>query len=250
MDIEIIDTHAHLDFPEFKPDFDKVMERASSAGVTHILTVGINLAASRESVSIAQLNPQIFAAVGCHPHEASGFSPDYLKEMESLALRPKVVAIGEIGLDYFRNNSPRDDQLYAFREQLGLARRLNLPVIIHARQAESDAVSVLREWMGATKSPADGPPGVIHCFSGSAEAAERYLSMGFMLSIGAYLGYPSSRVFQQVIERLPMDRLLLETDSPFLPPQVCRGLLYFIYRAGTGQNKINGNGRGGGHHQP
>jgi TatD DNase family protein len=223
MNSPIIDSHAHLDLPAFKPDLNKVVERAFKAGVKQLITVGIDLVASRRSLEIARSFPGVYAAVGCHPSEAQHLDGNYLKELESMAINPKVVAIGETGLDYFRNQIPREVQINAFRQQLSLAGRLCLPVIVHSRQADSDTVSVLREWIGLSKAPADRPPGVIHCFSGTAEMAETYIRLGFMLSLGAYLGYPGSAPLRHVIQGLPIDHLLLETDSPFLPPQGKRG---------------------------
>jgi TatD DNase family protein len=194
-----------------------------TAGVMRIVTVGVDRNTSRVSVEISGLNPNIYAAVGCHPNEAAGFDADYSRDLERLASDPKVVAIGEIGLDFFRNGCSRDLQLSAFKIQLDLARRLNLPVIIHARQAENDVLSTLGEWTHAHITPIRKLRGVIHCFSGSVEAAMRYIDLGFFLSIGAYVGYPSSSVLRSVIKLLPLDCLMLESDCPFLPPQRLRG---------------------------
>jgi TatD DNase family protein len=223
MPMTVIDSHAHLDLPEFKTDLAEVLERAFRAGVKHIVSVGIDMDANRRAVAIARENSAVYAAIGCHPHEAMSFDSQYYRNLEALASESKVVAIGETGLDYFRNTAPPEIQLHAFREQLKLAENLNLPVIIHARQAEQDAVSTLQDWTLASKRMLNRPPGVIHCFSGSTEVAETYLGMGFMLSLGAYIGYPSSRVLQQVVRKLPLERLMLETDCPFLPPQSQRG---------------------------
>ena len=222
MPVEIVDTHAHLDMPQFDCDRRAVIQRASDAGVTKIITVGIDLSSSREAVKIATDNIGIFAGVGIHPQESKGMQSDDIKELAALIQNRKVVAIGEIGLDYYRGNSPRETQLHVLRLQLELAAVWNLPVIIHCRQADSDMLPVLTGWVGTLSPGLRRDPGVIHCFSGDITTAAKYINMGFNIAFGAYTGYPSSRL-AETIRSIPADRLLVETDCPFLPPQTQRG---------------------------
>jgi TatD DNase family protein len=216
----MIDTHAHLDMNQFDTDREDAIKRARQAGVGTIVTVGTDLVSSRKAIDIAGSHQGIFAAVGFHPQDARLMNPGDDRQLAELGKKPKVVAIGEIGLDYYRVNSPKQTQVNALRSQLELAADLGLPVIIHSRQADADVTALLHRWT-ATLTPAR-LPGVIHCFNGTKEIAETYLEMGFYIAFGAYTGYPSSRL-AEVVRSIPEDRLLTETDSPFLPPQAFRG---------------------------
>ena len=223
MKLSIVDTHAHLDMDSFNQDRTEVMGRALDSGVSTIITVGINLESSRKAIELAEKHPEVFATVGFHPHEANRVKTEDIANLTKIADHPRVVAIGEVGLDFYRNSSPREAQLRVLKWQLELAVKLNLPVIIHCRQAEKDMLTLLHDWTSCHKEPHGQPRGVIHCFSGDIDTAQQYLDMGFFISLGAYIGYPSSRHMFNVIQSIPQDRLVVETDSPFLPPQSHRG---------------------------
>jgi len=223
MTLAIIDTHAHLYMPQFDRDRAEVINRAREAGIAAIVNVGIDLKSSEYAVKLAEVNPGVFAAVGIHPHEVASVSKVDIKRLIDMAHQKKVVAIGEIGLDYYRSHSPRETQHRVLEWQLEVAGESRLPVVIHSRQAERDMVAVLKKWTASAQPRDDGIRGVIHCFSGSIETARQYLDMGFHISLGAYIGYPTSKSSHATIRALPLDRLLIETDSPFLPPQSRRG---------------------------
>ncbi len=213
----LIDTHAHLDMPEFDGDLPAVLTRAGEAGVEQIVTVGIDRPSSLEAVHTAETHESVFAAVGCHPHHADSLTQDDLDSMIELAAGPRVVAWGEIGLDYFRNRSAREAQIQAFELQLDIASRLDLPVVIHDRDAHSDVLSCL-EAMGDRR-----PRGVIHCFSGDTALARTFLDMGFFISLPGTVTFPKAQNAREVARSVPLDRLLVETDAPFLAPVPRRG---------------------------
>jgi TatD DNase family protein len=220
--IRLIDSHAHLDMSRFDADRDEAMQRAAQAGVTTIINVGIDLASSRKAIEMAARYPAILVAVGIHPQEATNIIDSDIAILADLACKAKVMAIGEIGLDFYHDCAPHEQQIKVLQWQLSLANETNLPVIIHCRQAEKDILDVLSSWRtecGNSRSS----PGVIHCFNGSLELAEIYLKLGFYISLGAYIGYPSSKSLREVVKALPLDKLLIETDCPFLPPQSRRG---------------------------
>ena len=213
---DLFDTHAHLHFPEFADDLDAVLVRARAAGVRRIVTIGTDVPSSRAAVALAAREPDVWAAVGIHPHEASQADAAELAEIERLATAPRVVAIGETGLDFFRNLSPRDAQARAFRAQLALARRAKKPVLVHCRDAHAEALAIL----------ADAPVergGIMHCFSGDAAIAKRCLDLGLLISLAGPVTYPKARALPEVAKLVPADRLVVETDCPFLPPQPYRG---------------------------
>ncbi|MCL2150502.1 MAG: TatD family hydrolase [Dehalococcoidia bacterium] len=217
---ELTDVHAHLDMSHFQDDLDEVMTRARDAGVTRIICAGIDISSSRQANLLADRFPGVYAAVGIHPEEAQGATQQGVEEIAALANGSHVVAIGEIGLDFYRDYGPREQQAKVLRWQLDLAARLGLPTVIHAREADETLVPLLSAWR---KDYPTACPGIIHCFNGSQESAEAYLDLGFYLSLGGYIGYPSAKAVRAVVELLPMERLVLETDSPFLPPQSYRG---------------------------
>ncbi len=219
----IVDTHAHLDADAFDEDRDEVIARAVEAGVSTIINVGVNLESSERAVSLAEEHPEVLAAAGFHPHQADTMKKADVGRIGEIARHPRVVAIGEIGLDFYRNYSPREVQFQALKWQLELASELELPVVIHARQAEKEMLEVLRDWTGRSATIKGRSPGVIHCFSGDTATAEQYLEMGFYLALGAYIGYPTSVWAYDVIRSIPQDRLMVETDCPFLAPQSLRG---------------------------
>ena len=222
-DLLIVDTHAHLDMGAFDKDREEVVARALNAGVSTIITVGTNLESSKKAIRLAERHPQILAAVGFHPHDTSAVKKTDIANLAEIAKHPRVVAIGETGLDFYRNYSPREKQLEVLKWQFDLAGELNLPIIIHCRQAEKDMLGLLRDWTSHHKGPQEQGRGVIHCFSGDGRAAREYLDMGFYLSLAGYVEYPGSRSAKDVIRNIPHDRLLVETDCPFLPPQTHRG---------------------------
>ena len=219
----IVDTHAHLDMAPFNEDRNEVIARALDAGVSTIITVGIDLESSRRAIELAENHREVFAAVGIHPHHVIGVSEVDIANLAQIANHPMVVAIGEVGLDFYRDYSPREAQLQVLKWQLELVARLDLPVIIHCRQAEEDILPLLGDWASSHKRLNGRPRGVIHCFSGDIDTARQYLAMGFSISLGAYIGYPSSLHMHNVIRSIPQDRLMVETDSPFLSPQGYRG---------------------------
>lgn len=216
----IIDTHAHLDMAHFDRDRAEAISRAARAGVDIIINVGIDLKSSQKAIELAESHPGVFAAAGFHPHDAGKAKKEDIDSLARIAVHPKVVAIGETGLDYYRDYSPRDLQARVLKWQLELGTKLKLPVIIHSRQADKETQAILQEWISQNKPERKG---VIHCFGGDAATARRYLEMGFFISFGAYITYPSSHHLQDVILNIPEDRLLVETDAPFLPPQSHRG---------------------------
>jgi TatD DNase family protein len=219
----LIDTHAHLDMAHFDQDRTDVIARARASGVTTIITVGIDLTSSRQALKLAEHYDEVMATVGIHPHNVIGVREQDVTQLAHLAEHPKVVAIGEAGLDFYRNRALRETQIQVLKWQLELATTLGLPVIIHCRQAESEMLSLLHQWVSSCKDAGETPPGVIHCFSGELETAQQYLDMSFLISLGAYIGYPTSVKLHSVIAGLPPDRIMLETDCPFLPPQSHRG---------------------------
>lgn len=218
-----MDTHAHLDMHQFNRDRAEVITSAWDAGVGTIITVGVNLESSEKAISLAEKYPGVLAAVGFHPHEATTVQKTDIDQIGEIAKHPRVVAIGETGLDFYRNYSPRTAQLQVLEWQLELAVKLNLPIIIHCRQAEKEMLNLLQDWTKWYKDPHGQRRGVIHCFSGDTPAAQQYLDMGFYLSLGAYIGYPDASNAHSVIRSIPQDRLLVETDCPYLPPQSHRG---------------------------
>lgn len=214
----LIDTHAHLDSDRYAKDLDEVLDRAREYGLSHILTVGCDLAGSQACVELANRYPQIYAAVGIHPHDAGQADPSALDALRDLVCRhPKVVAVGETGLDFYRDRSPREIQRAAFRAQIDLARELGKPLIIHDRDAHEEVVTILKE----DKAREIG--GVIHCFSGDAAMARACLEMGFYISFPGTITYPPNEDLRAVVRTVPVDRMLVETDCPYLAPQKRRG---------------------------
>lgn len=216
-DTILIDTHAHLDHERFKDDVDQVIERAKLAQVQSIITVGADLASSRQAVEFAKRSPDVIATVGVHPHDADSVSESVLNEIAILAQDEGVVAIGEIGLDYHYDFSPRDVQRRVFAIQISLARKLELPIVVHVREAYQDVMSILKS------EHAEDVGGIIHCFSGDREVAKDCLDMGFYISVGGILTFANSKELRRIIRGLPLDRILLETDSPYLTPVPYRG---------------------------
>jgi TatD DNase family protein len=212
----LIDSHAHLELDEFDNDRENVISRAQQEGLEAIIVVGINLDDSRRAVELARQYDMLFATVGVHPHDVKKIQPKTYDQLAKLAQEKKVVAYGEIGLDFFRNRSPKDIQIKRFGEQLELAQTLNMPVIIHDRDAHRETVAILKNWKGEKR-------GVIHCFSGNYAIAKQCLDLGFYISIPGTVTYPKAEELREVVKKIPLDTILIETDCPFLPPQIYRG---------------------------
>jgi TatD DNase family protein len=213
----LIDTHAHLEMREFNDDRDEVIKRAREAGVEYIVTIGTTLESSRDAVMLADKYDFIYAAIGIHPHEVKDILHPTYDILRHFAQHKKVVAYGEIGLDYHYEHSPRIDQKRKFRDMLREARMLELPVIVHDRDAHEDTLQILsEEW-----SPELG--GVLHCFSGDIAMARRVIEMGFSISIAGPVTFPKAEALREVVRQIPIEHLLIETDSPYLAPQPMRG---------------------------
>lgn len=213
----LIDTHCHLDMADYQADLEEVLAGASRCGVTRIITIGIDLASSSRAVELAQGYEGVHAAVGIHPHDAESADEETFRRLTELAAAPKVVGYGEIGLDYAKNYSPKDVQLRVFARQLELAKELRLPLIIHDRDAHEDTLRLLRN-----KGPFP-QGGVMHCFSGDAGLARQVLDVGFYISIPGIVTFPNAAAMREAVQEVPLDRLLLETDGPFLAPVPFRG---------------------------
>jgi TatD DNase family protein len=211
-----IDTHAHLEMEAFDADREEVLKRAAEAGLTAIVTVGTTLTDCEKAVALARRYPPVYAAVGIHPHEVKGIDAETYDALRVLARQDKVVAIGEIGLDFFYNLSPQEVQLRRFAEQLDLAEELDMPVIIHDREAHAETLRILRLRKGRLR-------GVLHCFSGDQTMARECLEVGFYLSVAGPVTYRKADQLREVARNVPLDRLLIETDAPYLAPQPHRG---------------------------
>jgi len=217
----LIDSHAHLDL--FKGDRNEVIARAFAAGLSAIVTVGIDLNSSRKSLEIARSHKSIYAVVGVHPHDAKMVTKNTIDEIRRLADDPKVAAIGETGLDYYRRLSPEDVQVRVFRQFLELAADLKLPIVIHDRDAHDQVLRILTEQHKKGGFTAESCPGVIHCISGDWAYAKTCLDMGFYISVPGVVTFPKARTLHEVVTKLPGDRILVETDCPFLTPEPFRG---------------------------
>lgn len=213
----LIDTHCHLDFKDFNDDLGAVLKRSIDSGIKFIINVGSSLEGTARSVKIAQENGFIYAAIGIHPHEADKVSGNDFKIFTGFLKKPKVVAIGEIGLDYYRNISSMENQKKLFIRLLEIAKGANLPLIIHNRDSHEDMVDILKNIMGNSLS------GVMHCFSGDEKFLKTCLDMGFFISFTCNVTYKNAGKLREIARLVPMDRLLLETDAPFLAPQDLRG---------------------------
>lgn len=218
--MELVDSHAHIDFPQFAEDRDAMLERARTAGVTALLAIGTGPGPEKldSALPFAEKHDWIYSSIGIHPHEAKHVNPQHLEQLAALAKHPKVIAWGEIGLDYFYDHSPRETQHTIFREQMALAARAKLPIIIHCREAWPDCLRLLDEVWKPT-----GIGGILHCFTGTLEEARRGLEAGFLISFAGNSTYPKTQNIRDVAREIPMDRILIETDAPFLAPQAYRG---------------------------
>lgn len=227
MVLELVDTHSHLNDEAFLADLEEVLRRAADAGVVQVVVPGFDLSSSRRAVALVSNDntgrtrgPQLFAAVGVHPHEARHFDREAEAELRKLARVPGVVAIGEVGLDFHYDYSPRPTQKEAFRRQLALAAELGLPVIVHSREAEEETLAILE---AAGVGSAGGPQVVLHCFMGSRPYAERAISLGCWLSLAGSITFRKLEWLREIAAIIPINRLLVETDAPYLSPEPYRG---------------------------
>ena len=213
----LVDSHAHLDVEQFENDRDETIERAITHGISHILTIGCNLESSAKAIAIAEKYTNIYAAVGVHPHDATEVDTAALEKLHSMLNHQKVVALGEIGLDFYRDRSPHDIQHEAFRQQIRLARKVGKPIVVHDRDAHNEVMQILEE------ENASEIGGVLHCFSGDLSMAEKCLEFGFYLSFPGTITYPKNDAIRKIVKAISLDRMLVETDCPYLPPQKFRG---------------------------
>lgn len=233
--MKLTDTHCHLNFSTFEKDRDRVIERARNKGLERILVPGIDLPSCFESIALTMKFPGLFSAVGVHPNSADTWNEDTFVQIQELSSHPKVVAIGEIGLDYFRDLVPRKDQIHIFQEQLTLAAKVGLPVVIHTRNANdqdrsciTDALDILEDWVQHLENEVKSVllterPGVMHSFSGNVEEAERAVNIGFYIGINGRVTYKNAQQTHRLVSNITMEKMLVETDSPFLTPHPYRG---------------------------
>lgn len=223
--MRLFDTHAHIHDKDFEGDRDAIVDRARAAGLVGVLTLGVTAENSARALALSQRHEDVWAAAGVHPHDAAEASDTDLDALEGMARDPRVVAVGEIGLDYYRNLSPRDRQLEVIRRQLDTARRVGKPVAVHAREAHDDMLPLLSAWseeMGR-KLPDGRPLGVMHYFSEDAAMAVKYVALGFIISVHTSVTHPKASKLAEVVRETPLEYLVLETDSPYGAPQRYRG---------------------------
>ena len=221
--MRLIDTHCHLDFDAYDGIRDEIVREAAEAGVARIINPGVDLARSHAAIQLAATYPGVYAAVGIHPNSTADFHESALADLRALAVHPKVVAIGEIGLDYHWNDSPKAQQQRAFEAQLALAADLGLPVIIHNREASDDVLDILAAWTPSLPDALKDRPGVLHSFSAPQSAAERGLALRFYLGFTGPVTFKKADDLRRIAARIPLDRILVETDGPFLTPEPRRG---------------------------
>lgn len=212
----LFDTHAHFDSRKFDSDRDQVLSSLPQRGVSLVVDPGCDLPSSRKVIELAERWPFLYAAVGVHPEDCGDWQDSHLDKLRTLASHPKVVAIGEIGLDYYwKENPPKEFQQQVFRAQLALAEELDMPVIVHDREAHGDCMDIVREFPNVH--------GVFHCYSGSAEMAKELVRLGWMISFTGVLTYPNARKALEAAQAVPLDRIMIETDSPYMAPVPHRG---------------------------
>ncbi len=219
----LIDSHCHLHDDAFAHDVGAVIGRAREAGVGRVVTIGTSIAESRAAIALAEQFDEVFATVGIAPHDEHQFTDETLVQLRELAQHPKVVALGEFGLDYHYNTWQRDEQIRIFEQQLQLASELNKPVVIHNRDADDDTLCVLRDFTQHSALNTRQSLGVMHCFSSTLDMAQRCVELGFLISLASPITYPKPRALPDVAKTLSLDSLLIETDAPLLAPQSQRG---------------------------
>lgn len=212
----MIDSHCHLDFDVFENQRDRIVAEANEAGVHTIVNIGVDIPSSKRSIELAERYECVYATAGIHPHDARKADTQTIDELRELSRHPKVVAIGEIGLDYYRDMSPRNVQKRVFREQLELACEVDLPVVIHTRESFEDSLRIVSDFVDRL------PGGVFHCFPGDLEDAEKVFDVGFVISVGGIITFKNSRMSRLATEA-PLEKILLETDAPYLTPVPFRG---------------------------
>lgn len=213
----IFETHAHYDDKRFNKDRDNILNELNNAGISHVVNVGANIQTSKQSIALAEKYSYVYAAIGVHPHDAKELDNNKMQWLKNAAAHPKVVAIGEIGLDYYYDHSDRATQRQWFESQLELAKEVNLPVIIHSRDAAKETIEIMEN------KNAKDIGGVVHCFSYTKETAEIFLKMGFYIGIGGVVTFKNAKKLIEAVKIIPLDRILLETDAPYLTPDPHRG---------------------------
>ncbi|MGN0165817.1 MAG: TatD family hydrolase [Lachnospiraceae bacterium] len=221
--LKIFDTHAHYDDESFNEDREELLEQIKVAGVQKVVNIGCNMKSSRETVALIQNREGFYGSVGIHPSDAEEYCEAAVQELETLAENRRIVAIGEIGLDYYWNDFPKEVQKEAFLGQLELARKLDMPVVIHSREAAADTFQIMKEHAEKLRDEGKEVKGVIHCYSGSYEMAEEYIKLGYYLGIGGVITYKNARKLVEVVEAVPLEWLVTETDCPYLTPVPNRG---------------------------
>jgi TatD DNase family protein len=223
--MRLFDTHTHLQLSQFDGDRAAALDRAQDAGLVGLLVLGVDVASSEDAIALADAEAGVHAAAGCHPHDAAKLNEGGLEQLAELAKHPRVLAVGEIGLDFYRNFSPREQQLDVFGRQLATAAEVAKPIAVHCRDAQDDLFPLIEAWSNrlGRRLPDGRPLGVMHYFSGDAELAKRYVELGFLISVHSSVTYPKAQQLQDVAQRLPLDALVVETDSPYGAPQSRRG---------------------------
>lgn len=217
--MNLVDTHCHLDWNSFDPDREAVIDRAVQAGVTRMITIGVDVTSSRRAIELAEKHEAIYAAVGVHPNDCAGFDAAMLNDIRSLAQHPKVVAIGEIGLDYYWHKVDHETQARVFHAQLELAAELNKPVVIHSRDAAPDVMTILENFT----HHASRLTGTLHSYFDDLAIAQRAFAIGFTIGVTGPLTFKKAEREREIIQQVPLDRVLIETDAPFLTPMPHRG---------------------------
>jgi len=217
MDNFFIDSHTHLDMNNFNKDREEVIKRALNSNIKYFLNVGYDYKSSLNSVNLTKKYSNFFGAIGFHPHDAKDFKNEYFNEFTKIIKsNKKIIAIGEIGLDYFRNLSPKETQIEVFKKQIEFAIEMNMPVIIHERDSFIEVVSILKKYRGKIN-------GVFHCFNRDLYALKDILNLNFYIGIGGVITYPKNNLLRESLKKIPINRIILETDAPYLPPQNKRG---------------------------
>ncbi|MCD8036185.1 MAG: TatD family hydrolase [Clostridiales bacterium] len=229
------ESHAHYDDPRFDDDRDELLASFPEEGIETVVNSSSDIASSKASIALAEKYPFFYASVGVHPHEVKSMTEDDIETLRQLSKHPKVVAIGEIGLDFYYDHSPRDAQRYWFKRQLKLAEELDMPIIVHSREASQECFDIIKA--------SNVRKGVIHCYSGGAPMAKDYINMGFYIGIGGSLTFKNNRKTVEVVEQIPLEKILIETDAPYLAPVPHRGerndsrlLKYVVEKIGSIKN--------------